>query len=315
MGAAGLALALAGLFAPIRPEGGDVLLKVAMDFFHIPLFAALTLVLAGALRRTWAAIGFSLALIVISELVQPYFGRSESWVDALNGALGVGWGTLLWHRGKILGSPVWGMMGICLLGLVTLVQATPLWVQTRVYVRQQAQFPVLTDFHHEDDMYLWVPQPDLGSAAYRDSIMGYREGEFLSTRNLMARQDLNEGALQTRIYPGTDFVGLSLLLRGRAQDWRGYRSLVIHISSDSDKERGLGLRIDDGGDVSRLSMRYQNAVLLQPGDNSLRFPLEEIRTAPKERELDLGDIRRLAIFTAVDNQELVEFRIQRIVLE
>ena len=311
LGALALAAAIVGLLMPIHPSPEQIFLPLLMDLVHIPLFGGLTLALAWGTKdwykNGWKALGvatfFCVALVFITEWVQPAFGRSRSSEDAVNGLLGISAAWLVcflpmvrtgskWRQGIWLGAAA--LLGCWLIGALM-----PIYRQSGAFAWQGAHFPDLADFTSPAQFYLWQSQPvDMERPPnYRGSHRRPAPVNDWEQLNWQAPAGEEPGALAVAIQPGQDFTGVSMALRGRARDWSGYTKLILEITNSADSARTLGIRIDDDGDVSRLKGRYQSALDLHPGVNRLELPLAAVQAGPRGRSLNMRSIRRLALFT------------------
>lgn len=286
--------ALALLFAPIHPGPDQAWVSLGMDLAHIPLFAGVTyalyIALGGAAQQRRGLMGAGLAsflVIIVSETLQPYFGRTESSQDAINGIIGIGLAILSATKPREMRlNTVWRWYGGALMAALALTSAAlPMFSYTMARSWQTRTFPVLADSSSREQLPLWVKQPDDTDLVQFDP------------------------DLRVEIAPGQAFSGLSLYLNGRARDWSGYGTLRLVIENLENNPRTLGLRLDDDGDVSKLSGRYQSALDLQPGRNNLPLPLAEIQAGPRGRSLNLRHIRRLALFTGQDDPLTHRFRL------
>jgi hypothetical protein len=79
-------------------------------------------------------------------------------------------------------------------------------------------------------------------------------------------------------------------------DWTGYDRLVVELFSDLDRPVSLVLRVDDARHDGRYEDRFNGTVEVAPGWNRVTVPLSRIRKAPRGRDLDLRDIRRVLLF-------------------
>ncbi len=316
LGALALLAAVAGLAAPIHPGAEQVLWRLGMDVAHIPLFCGLTLALAWGSRPflgKWSPVVATLAgfaLVGLAELLQPLVGRSSSWDDAINGVVGIGLaGLFLAERGSRLARLALLAQG-ALLCLMLVYSLAPIYRHLGALAWQERAFPVLAEFREPAPYYLWLPQPDEG-LTLKDLGLHYRLEE-LGQSSPWLRLWRDEGTLRLSIQPGHDFTGASLPLHGRARDWSGQDALVLEIDNLSGGRRVLGIRIDDDGDVSRLGGRFQSALDLQPGPNTLRVPLAAIEAGPRGRRLNPRRIRRLALFTGVADPQSHSYRVKSV---
>ena len=79
-------------------------------------------------------------------------------------------------------------------------------------------------------------------------------------------------------------------------DWRGYRRLVLTIASDLDAPLLLNIRIHDAAHDQRYANRFNRQFSVRPGMNRLVIPIDDVRTAPDRREMDLARIRGIVLF-------------------
>jgi len=101
-----------------------------------------------------------------------------------------------------------------------------------------------------------------------------------------------------RFEPGRSQVSTTNL----PQDWRNYDRLLFDIYSDRDDAPTAAIRIYDavGGDIgqAKTSDYYEarGKILVQKGWNHVELKLQRLRATSDERDLSLGQIRRLVIF-------------------
>jgi hypothetical protein len=98
-------------------------------------------------------------------------------------------------------------------------------------------------------------------------------------------------------YPG-------LGLRGPYPDWRGYKMLTLDVFSPAESPVSLYLMIKDRG-VASFTDRYNRELLIHPGYNEIRIPLEEIEDAPANRQLDLSSIHIIHLFIIEPQQPMI----------
>jgi len=80
-------------------------------------------------------------------------------------------------------------------------------------------------------------------------------------------------------------------------DWRGYRHLALTIVSDLDAPLTMAIRVHDARHNQRFEDRFNRRLVVRPGENTFRIPLDDIRRAPRGREMDLARIRGIMIFS------------------
>ena len=104
------------------------------------------------------------------------------------------------------------------------------------------------------------------------------------------------------LYPD-DYPGLHLLLTPRRQNWRGYRYVALDVINPGSEPLVLHYRIDDRQEPE-YEDRVNGSFRLEPGENSLRLDLEQIRTSGTKRPLDLDRIWALMFFQVSPSKPL-----------
>ncbi len=80
-------------------------------------------------------------------------------------------------------------------------------------------------------------------------------------------------------------------------DWTGYRSLVVEVTNPGRTDLQLNVRVHDRAHDYTFEDRFNAEVVVPAGRRqTLEFPLEAIRTAPRSRLLDLGHVAGVALF-------------------
>lgn len=302
------------LFYPFRFEVNARFWRALMDAAHLPFFFAFALILQWladdcakqrhrrlspanskmplrffSRRRPTAGhdwyIPMSLAgLIVGSELVQPWFGRSGSFMDALFGVCGAGAAIFFIHGMRHGPRPV--IAGLVVGGLwfpanfaVSSVRSA--W-KTMAYRDQQ--FPVLGSYKSRADLQLWLPN-------------GLDSGERLAVRVEFEPRD---GRRVLSVHPGSpipksDWPGV--WFDAGEQDWSRYAELVCEVYNPHPPFI-LRVRVDDDGDCSKHGMRFDRELPMTNGWNSVRIATADIAAGPRDRRLNLKAIRRLVFFVA-----------------
>lgn len=283
-----LVLALSGalglLFLPrIGPPAG-LWWETAWNTLHFLGFVLITIGLerlfslgvACPHRRRRLAVAGAVMVAVGSELTHDLLGRSSSWGDLLFDAVGIGFGLLLLVAVPRAGTRGRWVLAGAGLGIVV-VLLTPGWRGMAVAAGHRAAFPDLANFSQRGTLALWRAQG-----------------------NATLALDAEQAALKVRIGAG-NFSGVSLW--PAAGDWRGHSALNLVIDNPGEPF-WLGIRIDDASPgSSRYDDRYNGEREIGAGRVTLRFPLAEIEQGPAERTLDLGRIRRLALFTGKEAAE------------
>jgi len=272
-------------------------LQLVLDAGHAPLFGVLALIVLGLLRLAprferagigvyIAALSISVGLGLLSELLQYFGERNADGVDALRDAIGAV--TFLGFHATF--DPLLKPHLPCgpftsrrLRATFLLLFLTTFWQVGSLglgYVQRDAAHPRLFDFQHRWERHFYrLVRGDLEATTL--------PGE---PSVAVARLTIRPGR-----YPG-------LRLRPHP-DWSAYRELKLSVYSDLPGETVLRMRIDDRIHDGTLGDRYNTRFTLLPGWNRLSVDLDEVRRAPKERTMDLSQIRRVALFDVETEQE------------
>ena len=90
-------------------------------------------------------------------------------------------------------------------------------------------------------------------------------------------------------------------------DWRGLSSLSLDVYSELDRPVNLALRIDDIHHNDRFVDRFNRRLVIYPGLNQFLIGIDEIRTAPRGREMDLEHITQVLIFGVYPSKPFAVF--------
>ncbi len=270
------------------------------DALHVPFFLLLVVVLYGILARgrirtqalPLAAI-LGLMVAIVSELLQPGFGRSRSNSDFLYNLSGLVTGVSA--IAAFTGARNARRLSACGAGLVVaaLLALVPAAHSRRVQTVIEEKFPVFGDFENELEEAAW-------SASSGTRIE--RSAEFAS----MGRQSLRIRS------PAGDYAGVRFA--GGTRDWGGYRVLAFEIHNPGD-EFLLGIRIDDDGGGGAEPRRYAAEARVKAGSNRFRLELESHRDAVNFRRIarvvfytGIGEPGREYFLDGVRLAEATEFR-------
>jgi hypothetical protein len=283
-----LAVLTLGCFWPVRVRVDASFWGHVFDVGHIPMLAWLAAVLLYALpervqptaRRHALTFALAFAFAVAVELLQPFFGRSRSLGDVINGAIGAGLaltGIAAWRRS---GSWLWrGGHAVVVVGAL-MVALWPAYLEWRGIQWRRAHFPSLGSFEDETELKLWRAQG--GSRGH-------------STNASLTRARASQGEQSLRVVGGAgDWAGVNYSAGGK--DWTPFRALVLDLFNPRDPFT-LFVRVDDDGDAAKSTGRFERGFELARGWNRLRILTAEVERGPKERRLNMKSIRRVAVFT------------------
>ena len=136
------------------------------------------------------------------------------------------------------------------------------------------QFPVLFDLSSPFEMTRW-----------RGQWVRYESSEYENAKVLHA------DFLPAK-YP-------TLIFDHFPRDWSGYKHIEIVAYNPVHDDVSLYIRIHDFAHFEKTSHygdRYNNKLRLKPGWNTLKIDLEDIRLAPRDREMDMRRIHQLMLF-------------------
>jgi VanZ family protein len=257
---------------------------------HAPLWGLLALVIRGYLanrRGAWrwaagsrAAAAFALAVglgaaVEAVQLLQS--DRNASWSDLARDAAGAGAFLMLREALARRDRPSAASRRLnlargaaALTGVALLAAASTTFARTvALYAERNHAMPTLFA---------------LDGSWWERALIGEEHGRLRPGTGL-ARLDLEPAG-----YPGLSFDE-------PYPDWRGYRTLVLTIVSDLEAPLPMAIRVHDAPHNQRFGDRFNRRLLVQPGENTFRVPIDEIRRAPRGREMDLARIRGIMIFT------------------
>jgi hypothetical protein len=234
-------------------------------------------------RRTWP-VQWSLVLLitlvlgVLIELLQNGTQRTPDLEDVFRDLIGsllvLVFLTNQWASAKRL---AWRFaIKAVVLSLVTL-QLYPVSVSLFDETMARLQYPVLADFTTPFQMTRWT-----GSAR----------------RSIEEPTGLEGDAVMQVIFGIERYSGV--FLSHFPGDWRGYRRLRLSLFNPADVLLSVTCRIHDRRHrqgMQRYSDRFNERYLLEPGSNELAIELSSVVDAPKKRQLELGQIQKLGLFT------------------
>ncbi|MCC5812021.1 MAG: hypothetical protein JJU06_16820 [Ectothiorhodospiraceae bacterium] len=247
-------------------------------FAHVGVFALLALALLHipVLARRHFALQATVALAAIFlvggaiELIQPHFGRQASWRDLWQNMVGAAAAIAIMAPNRRL--------LLALLPAATLLvvlelygPAATLW--DRHVARQQ--FPMLSDFETRHEHRRWSS--------------GTVTTEMARAGSRSLRLDLQPGR-----YSGT-------MMRRSFGDWSEFTHFRFSIYNPDIQPLILTVSIRDHAHFQRGGLyndRFNQRYTLERGWNDISIPIETIRAAPRERQLDVSDLAEVVLFTS-----------------
>lgn len=255
-------LALVGLVALLNPRAAGLSQlhppTVQMTFTRCVL-AAVVLFAVGA----------------ASEFLQQFAGRNTSAKDLAANGLGILAG-LTWLGGIAFNRRRTGLILTTL--IIVIASIRPLTHIAASY-RQIKAFPLLASFESSLELGSWRPVHS-----------------ELTTTNTW--QTDGKSSLQVRL-SSANYSGAEM--HWFEQDWSPYQALEFDIQNPEPTTTTIVLKIADrhhNRSNHAASLRYETAVAVEPGaSKSVRIDLKDVASAPRDRKIDLSEIRRLEFFT------------------
>ena len=218
-----------------------------------------------------------LALVGLSiELLQLCVGRTFSWLDLSKDLVGTAIGIVFCapERKKLPQKFHLGLKLICI-GLV-LWEAFPFGRDFLDETIARRQFPLLSGLETPFERGRWS-----GGAQY-----------------FVDRSVHHQGRASLRVVLGTEeYSGVALDYFPR--DWRGYAFLSFDILNPGSEPIDLTCRVNDTVHQLRgnhYEDRFNRTYRFNPGWQTVRISLEEIRKTPRERSMNMEAIDNFAIF-------------------
>lgn len=282
------AVLLLGIQAPLPDKrslhelwnAGHIALFWLLSFFACRLFAAAL----GPVdfRKLFAGALFATLLIGgATEYLQSWVGRESSAQDLLLNLAGAALGCCCMalfelHQSRRTGDINRWLSATRFAGpflfvtlCATLAALAPLWLALVDERRAARQFPVLVEYRYRSEM-----------------------GRHIAN----AQTRFADGALLARFSTERySHVSWNYL----ARDWSGYRALVISLDNRAGGPVSMTCRVHDFAHESNYLHydRFNRRFELEPGSAQLLIELDEVRSAPRDREMDMRNIASLICFT------------------
>jgi len=136
-------------------------------------------------------------------------------------------------------------------------------------------FPLMASFETSWEMSRWE--------AKESTFTRSKNHAFHGAHSLMAT--LNPGE-----YPGVSLEQLEPV-------WSGYNRFCFDAFLEGSLPLKMTIRVHDINHNDTLQDRYNMGFILMPGNNHLTFALEDIRKAPRGREMDMRGMAGIMIFS------------------
>lgn len=257
----------------------STLVITAWNFGHIIFFTLLMLLVQSfrPLERwnqwLWVTL-IALVVGVLIEYLQHFVGREASAEDVLHNMLGV-WLGLFW--GQKPTRLVWALRFLSLA-----IFSPSLWLLFTTAVadiQMRNQFPQINSFDTHYEMQQIYANP-------------------VNVKVLQVDAPRVDGGHALQITFSTKkYAGFRLV--GPYGDWAGYSYLTMDMYNPEQEPLEIALRISDrqhDNGVNKFEDRFNRRLQLASGWNKVRIGINEIRTAPLKREMNMDEISGFAIF-------------------
>jgi hypothetical protein len=267
------------------------------DMVHAPAFGALALLIVtwilgrrpaaggsqpppAAASPLWSPEKVCLAVWVgvslfgaFSEVLQGFVGRGRSLHDALSNSLGAA-AFLSAYLAARSERPARRLRHLA----VAIIALSAAWFGPLVTLadvwRQHREVPQLAGFERASELDRWI---------------------LHHTRITRSRDHASEGTWAARIeFEAGPFT--AVVLRMADLDWQGYDALEFDLYLPAALATPLYLKVVDRHYNGRLHDRYDAPLVLRPGANHVRIPLDQIVAGPHGRALDLTRIWWLELY-------------------
>jgi hypothetical protein len=213
---------------------------------------------------------------IFVELVQPFFGRNKSLLDASYDLAGCSAaGLFYWckHAKHVHSKPTilliaWIQVLSCLV-----IPASNIWV----VIQRNLSAPMLVSFDAS-----WERHIRSINDSTTFSIVNPPEG--WKHPSLVGKFTFGFAT-----YPGISFPDIY-------SNWSDYSTLSFSVYSKHPQAETLHLRIHDTQHNQKYSDRYNQILTILPGLNLIEVDLNKIKHSPKSRELDLSSIVTIGLF-------------------
>jgi VanZ family protein len=252
--------------------------KAVWNLGHVPFMFAFGVAVLGVLHRTqflskktipvfYGCVVIGVALS--SEYVQGFVGRTSSWSDVLADIFG---GVLAWLFVSGLGQRLLTVLALVL----CIIVITPFFTIMYDEVIVRNQFPLISGFENRTELSRWTGDSERQRSMNR-STEGLHSLEFL---------------LLAKGYSG-------IAVRSFPSDWQDYRFLQFDVWSPQER-LPVSVRIHDKlhtEGAQLYSDRFNRRYRLKQGWNRVSINLEEVRSAPLNRALNLSEVWELGLFS------------------
>ena len=243
---------------------------------HLPLFACISLILLNFSKR-YASIFYEGQLLIaifvaigiglIIEFLQRYLGREFSFYDVYIDVLGATFIVIWFPKTNAIQYKISPKLFKLISVITILFSLVPLMLDLTDEFLARDQFPMLANFQSP-----------------------------LELNRFSGNVQLVQGNGELEVKFGTEkYSGFSL--RYFPRNWRDYKSVNLHIDNTNQVKVTLTCRIHDFSHNDLVNDRYNQRFTIKPGTHVINIDLNEVKSAPQSRSMDMTRISRLGCFT------------------
>ena len=241
----------------------------------------------GTYSTLWVRHGGGLGLALLTEALQSLSGTRHPEVsdvgrDLVGATCALGWSLTYdqqvsgkWAQWKQFPRSVMIRLCVALLLGVTLL---PVVGWTYAYWDRAMRFPDLLQFSSYWEMkFVIASDSDL-------HVVSPPAGWKKSAEDRVGRV-----VFHAKTYPG-------IRIDEPYPEWRGYSHLQLDIFSELPTSQSIAIRIDDIHHNNEHTDRFSKAVTISPGLSHVGIPLDDIKYALVDREMDMSAIQSIILF-------------------
>lgn len=288
------AIVVIGLIAlaPMPRNIYSYAVRSTMDMGHFFAFGLLVIFCLAVLRTHTSdklayliAIVFTSSLVLLIELIQPWFGRTAALGDVLTSYLGIITCISIYHVWRNPFKKRWLKWGhIIVVACIVIAIASPaITAWYSIFWRIQ-QGPMLGNFEKNVELQFWRPN-QVGKNAARITLSDDVAYTGYHSLKIMAGN--------------TRWSGVTYYAEN--ENWQPYRTLSFHIYNPGEKLT-VSMRIDDNGDTEHYTGRFNKSFVVQQGWQKISIPIEEIAHGPKKRIMNMRAITQVLFFISINNK-------------
>jgi hypothetical protein len=190
------------------------------------------------------------------------------------------------------------VLAACVWATTIAVGIWPLASNLRDQFARQRAAPMLMPFDEPWlQRYLWI-----------DAGVTFRTGEIPNGWPA----DAGANVARIRVPSDEPFPGIGV--HEPFPDWRGYATFALDVFNPGTEPLALGLRIEDFHHNTQYYDRFNRALSIEPGFQTVRIALDEVERGPRQRRLFMSRMNGFKLF-AIRPQQPVEFFLGNVRLE